>query len=105
MARAKKLWREVKALPPHEWVSFEGAFDRMLKHVAWELVERDLRQDILDRRLIAAARDSASDGTETRMILDPIFFEPLTIWRSSPKERVFVDGTRPVGHYFFVRRR
>ena len=105
---AEKLWREVKALPLHEWASFEEAFDRMLMHVAWELVERDLRQDILDRRLIAAARNIAPDETETRMILNPIFFKPLKIWRNSPKDRVFVEGTFPPGSgywYFFVRRR
>src|SRR5262245_4942080 len=114
MARAKKrgaekLWREVKALPLSEWVSFEEAFNRMLVHVAWELVERDLRQDILDRRLIAAMRNIALDGTETRMILNPIFFKPLKIWRISPKERVCWDGIHPAAPpgswYFFIRRR
>jgi hypothetical protein len=108
---AKKLWQEVKALPPQEWALFEEAFDRIKMHVGWDLAERDLRQGILDRRLIAAARVVARDGTETRMRLDPMFVEPFKLWRHSPKDFVVLDGEGPSGEWpsgelhLFVRRR
>jgi hypothetical protein len=104
---AEKLWREVKALPPHEWASFDEAYDRIFAHVR-HLAGDDLRQDILDRRLLSAARYGKFDNkarliTQAWMILDPMFFEPLGIQKS--RDGVWVDD-QPAGFLnFFVRRR
>jgi hypothetical protein len=82
MARAKKLWRPLKVWHSDEWVSFEKAWQRA-KKVIWSdlwLMQRDLRQEFLDGRLIMAVRFFAPDGTETmRIILEPACWQWLKI--------------------------
>jgi hypothetical protein len=90
MARAKKLWRVVKALPPQEWAPMKEVWQRAEKLIGPDLqdMQRDLRQEFLDEHLIAAVRlfapkverCLAPDGREieriiytetTRIILEP----------------------------------
>jgi hypothetical protein len=82
MARAKKLWRPLKAWRPYEWVPFKKAWQRA-KKVIWSdlrLMRRDLRQEFVDGRLIMAVRFFARDGTETRrIILEPACWQWLNI--------------------------
>src|SRR5262249_3397631 len=82
MARAKKLWRPLKAWRPYEWVPFKKAWQRAEK-VIWSdlrLMRRDLRQEFLDGRLIMAVRVFAPDGTgKMRSILAPAGWKGLNI--------------------------
>ena len=82
MARAKKLWRPLKVWHPDEWVSFKNVWQRA-KKVIWSdlwLMQRDLRQEFLDGRLIMAVRFFAPNGTETiRIILEPACWQWLKI--------------------------
>jgi hypothetical protein len=67
MARAKNLWRPLKVWHSDEWVSFKNVWQRA-KKVIWSdlwLMQRDLRQEFLDGRLIMAVRFFAPTGTET----------------------------------------
>jgi hypothetical protein len=76
-----KPWRLVKAWHPHEWAPFKEAWQRaeaVIGSSLW-LMKRDLRQDFLDGRLIAAVRRISLDGTETRVRLDPTFWQQLKI--------------------------
>ena len=82
MARAKKLWRPLKVWHPHEWVSFKNVWQRA-KKVIWSdlwLMQRDLRQEFVDGRLIMAVRFFAPNGTETMaIILEPACWQWLKI--------------------------
>ena len=82
MARTKKLWRSLKVWRPHEWVAFKNVWQRAEK-VIWSdlwLMQRDLRQEFVDGRLIMAVRFFAPDGTETmRIILEPACWQWLKI--------------------------
>jgi len=82
MAREKKLWRPLKVWRPYEWVSFKKAWQRVEK-VIWSdlwLMQRDLRQDFVDGRLIMAVRFFARDDTESmRIILEPACWRWLKI--------------------------
>jgi hypothetical protein len=86
MARAKNLWRPLKVWHSDEWVAFKKAWQRV-KKVIWSdlwLMQRDLRQEFLDGRLIMAVRFFAPDGTETmRIILEPACWQWLKINRAS----------------------
>jgi hypothetical protein len=82
MARTNKLWRSLKVWRPHEWVPFEKAWQRAEKVICSDLwlMQRDLRQEFLDGRLIMAVRFLARDGTETmRIILEPACWQWLKI--------------------------
>jgi hypothetical protein len=82
MARAKKLWRPLKVWHPPKWVPFEKAWQRAEKMI-WSnlwLMQRDLRQDFVEGRLIMAVRFFAPNGTETRrIILEPACWQWLKI--------------------------
>ena len=82
MARAKNLWRPLKVWHSDEWVSFKNVW-RRAKKVIWSdlwLMQRDLRQEFLDGRLIMAVRFFAPTGTETiRIILEPACWQWLKI--------------------------
>ena len=78
MARPKKLWRPLRAWHPHEWVPIKEAWQRVEAAVkSWSLTKRDLRLDLIGRRLVAAVRRIAKDGTETRIILEPAYCRRL----------------------------
>ena len=52
MARPKKLWRPLRAWHPHEWVPMKEAWQRVEAAVkSWSLTKRDLRRDLIGRRL------------------------------------------------------
>jgi hypothetical protein len=82
MARAKNLWRPLKDWHSDEWVSFKKAWQRaekvILSDLLW-LMQRDLRQEFVDGRLILAVRFFAPNGTETRIILEPACWHWLKI--------------------------
>jgi hypothetical protein len=76
-----KPWRLVKAWQPADWSPFKEAWQRVEAVIGsslW-LIQRDLRQDFLDGRLIAAVRRISPDGTETRVILNPTFWQRLKV--------------------------
>jgi hypothetical protein len=107
MARTKRLWRPLKAWHPHEWAPFKEAWQRVEASVggALWLTQRDLRQAFLDGRLITAVRRIAPNGTETRFILEPAFWQPVKInyaWSITGYEAEVREGEQWV---FVVRRR
>jgi hypothetical protein len=76
-----KPWRLVEAWRPADWAPFKEAWQRVEAVIGsslW-LIQRDLRQDFLDGRLIAAVRRISPDGTETRVILNPTFWQRLKV--------------------------
>src|SRR5215831_15971309 len=82
MARAKKPWRLLKGWHPSEWVAFKNVWQRAEKVIGSDLwvMQRDLRQEFVDGRLIMAVRFFAPDGTETmRIILEPACWQWLNI--------------------------
>jgi hypothetical protein len=109
MARAKKkLWRPVKALPPQEWAPFKDAWQRVEATVPvndlW-LIQHDLKQAFLARRLIGAARRIAADGKEKT----PIILDRASYWRRlSIKYSYLITGYEAddpgVRWIFYVRR-
>ena len=85
MARAKKLWRPLKVWHSDEWVPFKKAWQRA-KKTMWSnlhLMQRDLRQTFVDGHLVMAVRFFASNGTETRIILEPACWQWLKITSAS----------------------
>jgi hypothetical protein len=102
-----KPWRLVEAWHPHEWAPFKEAWQRaeaVLGSSLW-LIQHDLRQDFLEEQLIAAVRRIASDGTETRIILKPEYWQQLKInyaWSITGWEAEAREGEQWV---FLVRRR
>ena len=114
MARTNKLWRSLKVWRSYEWVPFKKAWQRAEK-VIWSdlwLMQRDLRQEFLDGRLIMAVRFFARDGTETMLIiLEPACWEWLKInsassivgWEAIPGWEA--DAHREEAWDFRVRRR
>jgi hypothetical protein len=82
MAQAKNLWRPLKVWHSDEWVPFKKAWQRAKKAI-WSdltLMQRDLRQEFVDGRLIMAVRFFARDGTETMsIILEPACWQWLKI--------------------------
>lgn len=102
-----KPWRLVKAWHPVEWAPFKEAWQRVEAAIGsslW-LIQRDLRQDFLDGRLIAAVRRISPDDTETRVILNPTFWQQLKIkyaWSITGWEAKVPEGEKWV---FVVRRR
>ena len=100
MARAKQPWRLLKGWHPSEWVAFKNVWQRAEKVIGSDLwhMQRDLRQEFVDGRLIMAVRFFASNGTETMaIILEPACWQWLRIndassitgWEAIP------DGRRP----------
>ena len=82
MARAKQPWRLLKGWHPSEWVAFKNVWQRAEKVIGSDLwlMQRDLRQEFVDGRLIMAVRFFARDGTETmRIILEPACWQWLRI--------------------------
>ena len=102
-----KPWRLVKAWQPADWAPFKEAWQRVEAVIGsslW-LIQRDLRQDFLDERLISAVRRISPDGTEKRVILNPTFWQRLKInyaWSITGWEAEAREGERWV---FVVRRR
>src|SRR5262245_41552470 len=82
MARPKNPWRTLKVWNSNEWVPFKKAWQQV-KKVIWSdlrLMQRDLRQEFLDERLIMAVRFFAPDGRETvRIVLEPACWQWLEI--------------------------
>ena len=105
MARPKKLWRPLRAWHPLEWVSMKEAWQRVEAAVkSWSLTKRDLRLDLIGRRLVAAVRRIAKDGTETRIILEPAYCRRLELpyaWLVRGWEAEAQEGE---AWHFFVRR-
>jgi len=66
------LWRPLKDWKRHEWAPMKEVWQRAEKVIGSDLrdMQRDLRQDFLDGRLIMGMRLFALDGTETRFILE-----------------------------------
>jgi hypothetical protein len=81
MAPAKKLCRPLKVWHPSKWVAFKNVWQRAKKVIGSDLrfMQRDLRQEFVDGRLIMAVRFFARDGTETRIILEPACWQGLKI--------------------------
>jgi len=82
MARAKKPWRPLKGWHPSEWVAFKNVWQRAEKVIGSDLwlMQRDLRQEFVDGRLIMAVRFFAPNGTETMaIILEPACWQWLRI--------------------------
>jgi hypothetical protein len=114
MARAKKPWRLLKGWHPSEWVVFENVWQRAEKVIGSDLwlMQRDLRQEFADGRLIMAVRFFARDGTETmRIILDRAAWQWLKInsassitgWEAIPGWKA--DAHKKETWDFRVRRR
>ena len=80
MARTNKLWRSLKVWRPHEWVTFKNVWqcaEKVIGSDLW-LMQRDLRQEFVDGRLIMAVRFFAPNGTETMaIILEPACWQWL----------------------------
>jgi hypothetical protein len=101
-----KPWRLVKDWHPNEWATFTEAWQRVEAAVGsslW-LIQHDLHRDFLEKRLIAAARRIASDGTETLIIFKPEYWQQLKInyaWSIEGWEAEAREGERWV---FVVRR-
>jgi len=66
------LWRPLKDWKRHEWAPMKEVWRRAEKVIGSDLrdMQRDLRQDFLDGRLIMGMRLFALGGTETRIILE-----------------------------------
>ena len=82
MARAKKPWRLLKGWHPSEWVAFKNLWQRAEKVIGSNLwfMQRDLRKEFVDGRLIIAVRFFAPNGTETMaIILEPACWQWLRI--------------------------
>src|SRR6516162_493429 len=82
MAQTKKLWRPLKGWHPSEWVAFKNVWQRAEKVIGSDLwlMQRDLRQEFVDGRLIMAVRFFAPNGTETMaIILEPACWQWLRI--------------------------
>jgi hypothetical protein len=114
MAQAKKLWRPLKDWHPSEWLAFENVWQRAEKVIGSDLwlMQRDLRQEFADGRLIMAVRFFARDGTETmRIILDRAAWKRLKInsassitgWEAIPGWKA--DAHKEEKWDFRVRRR
>jgi len=101
-----RLWRPLKTWHPHEWVPMKEAWQRVEAAVkSWSLTKRDLRLDLINRRLVATVRRIAKDGTETRIILEPEYCQRLEFpyaWQQLGWE---TDAQEGEAWYFFVRRR
>src|SRR5262249_62151181 len=86
MARAKKLWRPLKGWHPSEWVAFKNVWQRAEKVIGSDLwlMQRDLRQEFVDGRLIMAVGFFSPNGTETMgVVLEPAWWEWLKIKAAS----------------------
>jgi len=114
MAQAKKLWRPLKGWHPSEWVAFKNVWQRAEKVIGSDLglMQRDLRQEFVDGRLIMAVRFFAPDGTETMaIILEPACWQWLSIndassitgWEAIPEWEA--DAHKEEKWDFRVRRR
>src|SRR5262245_48675554 len=78
MAR-KTLWRPVKKWVSHEWATMKEAWLRVYASLSEDgvLTHRDVKADLLARRLVGAARVFAPDGPPRYVILDPAFWRPI----------------------------
>jgi len=114
MARAKKLWRPLKGWHPSEWVAFKNVWQRAEKVIGSDLwlMQRDLRQEFVDGRLIMAVRFFAPNGTETMaIVLEPACWQWLRIndassitgWEAIPEWEA--DAHKEETWDFRVRRR
>jgi hypothetical protein len=103
----RKLWRTVKEWVPHEWATKKAAWLRVYAALSEnvELTQRDLRADLLAKRLVGAARVIAPDGSERCIIFKPAFWEPVELtfaWLMTGCEKYVSEGEK---WHFFVRRR
>src|SRR5262245_62146893 len=105
----KKLWRPVKEWVSHEWATWKEAWRRVHASLSEdaELTQREVKADLLARRLVGAARVFAPDGTQRYIILDPAFWQPVECpfpYDSSVfgYQHHIHEGER---WHFFVRRR
>ena len=91
-----KPWRLVKAWHPHEWAPFKEAWQRVEAAIGSDLwlIRNDLHRDFFEKKLIAAARRIAADGTETLIILKPEYWQQhkinyawsITGWEAEARE-------------------
>jgi hypothetical protein len=114
MARARNLWRPLKGWHPSEWVAFKNVWQRAEKVIGSDLwlMQRDLRQEFVDGRLIMAVRFFPPNGTETMaIILEPACWQWLSIndassitgWEAIPEWEA--DAHKEEKWDFRVRRR
>src|SRR5262245_50755658 len=112
MAQAKNLWRPLKVWHPSEWVAFKNVWQRAEKVIGSWLMQRDLRQEFVDGRLIMAVRFFAPNGTETMaIVLEPACWQWLRIndassitgWEAIPEWEA--DAHKEEKWDFRVRRR
>jgi hypothetical protein len=109
MARAKrKPWRAIKDWDQREWVPMKKAWSRIDGALGeqWELTKRIIKNDLVSRRLVGAARIIAADEkTERCILLARKFWEPIQIgyaWLVTGWEEHRREGEK---WYFFVHRR
>ena len=103
----RKLWRTAKPWVPNEWVTMKEAWVRVYAALSenMRLTRRDLKADLLAKRLVGAARVIAPDGSERCIIFDPAFWEPVELpyaYSVSGHEKHAREGE---AWHFFVRRR
>src|SRR5262245_22433011 len=112
MAQAKNLWRPLKVWHPSEWVAFKNLWERAEKVIGSWNMQRDLRQEFVDGRLIMAVRFFAANGTETMaIVLEPACWQWLrfndasliTGWEAIPGWEA--DADKEERWEFFVHRR
>ena len=103
----KKLWQPVKEWVSHDWATMKEAVRRVHASLSEDavLTRREVKADLLARRLVGAARVFAPDGTQRYIILDPAFWQPVAFaydWSMSGYDNHIHEGER---WHFFVRRR
>jgi hypothetical protein len=103
---AKRLWRPLKAWKAHEWVPMKEAWLRVYASLSKNmfLTRRDLKADLLARRLVGAVRRIAKDDTETRIILEPAYSQRLDFPYAWLVEGWEADAQEGEEWHFFVRR-
>jgi hypothetical protein len=70
-----------------------------------ELTRRDLKADLLAKRLVGAARVIAPDGSERCIIFEPAFWEPVELPYAYLVSGHKKHAREREAWYFFVRRR
>ena len=71
---------------------------------SWSLTKRDLRRDLIGRRLVAAVRRIAKDGTETRIIFEPAYCRRLEFPYAWLVQGWKAEAQEGEAWHFFVRR-
>jgi len=104
----KKFWRPVKEWVSHEWATMKEAWRRVHASLSEDavLTRREVKADLLARRLVGAARVvNKKEGTEHFIVFERDFWKPVEFpyaWNVTGYDEHYREGEE---WHFFVRRR